>query len=799
MVGLGADVRVALRSLSRSPGFLAVTLLSLGLGIGTLTTVYTWTDRFLVNPLPVVHEASRLVSVMTRAPGGSTWSVSYPEYLDWAERNRAFTGLTVQSAEQVGVRFGEGVDRAWASLATGNHFDVLGVRALLGRTFGPEDEARAAPIAVLGYGFWQRRFDGDSAVIGRSIVVNGHAFDVVGILPPRFGGSYIGFSFDLYLPLTTYPVLFDRDPMKDRGSHFMQGLARLAPGVSLDMARTDLERVGKELDRLYPDAANQAVLEALGDEGPPAVMRPVIFALLGVTGLVLLIACANVANLLLARSTAREKEIAVRLAVGANRTRVIRQLLTESAILALLGGAAGVLFAAWGRNLLALAIPPVPFPLALDFQVNGRVLAVAAGLTSLTVLLFGLWPALRATRPDLVPALKDATTGSRARAGGRNTLVAAQIALAVVSLASAGLFLRAMQQIDRLDPGFADPDHVLLVSTDLRVGGVPDSLGPSLMDRVLTRIRSTPGVTDASTSTFLPLGWSCCSSSSVDIPGYEPAPDENLSLVYTRISSDYFRTMGIRLVKGRGIAADDGDVAVVNESFVRHFWSGQEAIGREFRQQGRSWTVVGVAKDGHYRQLTDQPFPLIYRPYWRAYSPTTTLHIRTSGDPRAMIEPLREVVRSVYADLPFLDPRTLSDNVLQSTIAQQLGSKSLAVFGGLALVLAAIGIYGVMAYSVSQRTRELGLRVALGAARGDVARLVIFQGLRLTLVGGAVGGILAFGVGHLLESLLLGVSPADPVTFGVIALLVVGVALAAALVPARRALRVDPIVALKAE
>ncbi len=799
MRGLGNDIRVALRSLGKTPGFLGVTLLSLGLGIGTVTTVYTWTDRFLVNPLPEVENASRLVTFLTQAPGGSTWSVSYPSYRDWSERNRSFEGMTVQSAQQVGVRMGQGVERAWASVASANVFDVLGVRAMLGRTFRAEEEHQAAPVAVLGYGFWQRRFDSDSTVVGRTITLNGHDFAVVGVMPPRFGGSYVGLEFDVYVLVTTYPILFNANPLEHRGSQFMQGVARLKPGVTMAMARADMDRVGNELDKVYPDNANHAVISGLTDRGPAATMRPIFLSLLGITGLILLIACANVANLLLARSAAREKEIAVRLAVGADRSRVVRQLLTESALLALVGGAAGVFFAAWGRNLLAAALPPTPFPLSFDFQVNGRVLLVAAGLTSLTVLIFGLWPAIRATRPDLVSVLKDVTTGSRGRSGGRNALVVGQVALAVVSLVSAGLFLRAMQQIKRIDPGFTDPDHVLLVTTDFQVAGVPDSLGPEMMRRILTRIRAMPGVRNATSATFVPLSWSCCSSSSIRIDGYEPAKDENMSIVYSRVSSDYFATMGIDLVKGRGIAADDQDVAVVNEAFVRRFWPGKEAIGREFQQQGRSWTVVGVARDGHYQQLTDSPFPLIYRPYWLAYNPGTTIHVRTVADPRTMIEPIRAEVRAVYADLPFLGPRTLSENMLQSTIGQQLGSKSLAVFGGLALLLAAIGIYGVMAYSVAQRTREIGVRVALGAATGDVARLVMLDGLRLAVIGGAIGAALAVGVGQLVKSLLLGVSPADPLTFGVIGLLIVAVALVASLVPARRAVRVDPIVALKAE
>jgi predicted permease len=679
---------------------------------------------------------------------------------------------------------------------------VLQVRALHGRTFQPGEDGRAAQVVVLGYDYWERMFAADPGVVGRSIVLNGAGYEVVGVLPPKFGGSYVGLNFDMYTLVTTQPVLLDTNPLERRGSQFMEGLGRLKPGMTIAQARDDMKRVGRELDAIYPDDANEAVVEQITEQGPPSTMRPIFLALLGVTAMVLLIACANVANLLLARATGRQLEIGVRLALGAGRARLVRQLLAESALLAVGGGLLGVLLAMVGRNGITAMVPPTPFPIGMDFPVNGRVLAVAAAISAATVAVFGLWPALRASRVDLVPVLKDLPTGSRGRAASRTVLVAAQVALAVVSLASAGLFLRAIERSRSLDPGFTAPDGLLLVDTDLRVAGLNDTTGPVVLDRVLNRFRAMPGVERAAASSFIPLGWSCCRSSTAAIDGYDPQEDENMSLVYALVSSDYFETMGIELVQGRTFTALDRDaenVAIVNETLVRRFWPGLEPIGRRFRQSGRDFTVVGVAKDGKYRQLTDTPFPLIYRPFGQGYAAGMTFVIRSRGNPKLLTEPLRAEARAEHGDLPIVSARTMSENMMQSTIGQQIGSRMLAVFGALALLLSAVGIYGVMAYTVSQRRREIGVRVALGAARRDITRMVVGQGLRITAFGLVAGLALALGAGRLMRGLLLGVSPSDPVTFAGVAALLLLVAVFACLVPARRAAGVDPVRAFKAE
>ncbi len=797
------DLRYALRSLARVPGFSAAAILSLGLGIGAVTTIFTWTDRWVLNPLPAVRNTDRLAYLQTRAPGGGSWSISYPSYRDWRERSHAFEGITVFNLQQVGLRIDGGTERAWAMVASANYFEVLAVPMQLGRGFREEEERGATQVAVLGYSFWQRRFKGDSGVLNRVLTLNGHGFTVIGVAAPRFGGAYVGLNMDLYLPVTTRTALDGERPWDQRGWQWLDGIGRLKQGVSLAAASRDMERVGRELDALFPNEENLALVRSLQSEGASAVLLPVMAALLGVTGLVLLIACANVANLLLARATSRQKELGVRLAIGAGRGRIIRQLLTESLVLGGLGGLAGMVLAYWGRNGIKSFTPAAPFP--IDFETtfsNARVIGFGLAVTLGTVLLFGLAPALRASRLDLVPVLKDLPSGS-GRGRLRGALVAGQVALSLVALVCAGLFLRGLQRAQRVDLGFKDPETLLLVSTDLHLAGVPDSAGGALLDRVLERARAMPGVRAAAAGDFVPLGFGGNSSSGVEVDGYTPAKDENMSVQYARVTPGYFETMGLRILRGRAIGVEDRggarDVAVVNEAFGRRFWPNQDPVGKQFRQWRRTYSVVGVVQDSKHKQITEAPYPFLYHALAQRYSSEFTLHLRTTGPARTLIEPLRKELAATEANLPFLDPRTMAEQIIPATIGQRMGSRMLALFGVIALVLATIGLYGVMAYTVSQRTREIGVRVALGADAGSVSRMVLAQGLRLTAMGLALGAVLALVAGRLLRSQLFGLSPADPATFGVLALFLGGVAAAASLIPARRAARVDPLVALRSE
>jgi predicted permease len=805
MRSLLADLRFAVRTLLKTPGTSLVAIVSLGIGIGSVTTVYTWTDRFILNPLPIVPDADRLAFVRATNRHGTDLSISYPTFQDWRERNQTFTGLAAMSLQQFGVRErdGEVPDRAWGALVSGNYFDILGTRARLGRTMRPEDEAGALPVVVLGHEYWTRRFRADPGVVGRAVVVNGQSFEVVGVMPPRFGGAYVGLNLDVYLPVTTYRALFGVDRLGERGSGFLEGIARLKPGVSLAAARDDMARVGRDLEQVFPDFGNLAIVEPIDAQGAPATMKPVFAALLVITGLVLLIACANVANLLLIRAQARQREIGVRLALGAARRRLVRQLMTESALLAVAAGVIGLLCAQLGRQGMLALIPPVPYPLASDFQVSGRVLLFALGVTVITVFIFGLWPAVRASRTDLIAVLRHLGVGGGVRGRVRSVLVGGQVALAVVALATAGLFLRAIERSRSLDPGFRAPDSLLLVDTDFTIAGLDAPGGRETMTRLLEGLRAIPGVRGAAVGTFVPLGWSCCSSADVEIEGRAADPDEERSQIYARVSDGYFETMGIPLVSGRSFSpADDRTatpVVIVNETFARRFWPASDPIGQRIRQFGTWSTVIGVAKDGRYRSLTDRPFPLVYRVWAQEFDPTVTVHLRVSSAPASVIASARAVFAKANVDLPFLDPRSMRQQMQQSTVGQEVGSRTLALFGAVALLLASIGLYGVMAFAVSQRTREIGVRVALGAASGDVTGMIVRQGLTIAAIGAGVGVGLALAAGQLLEGLLLGLSPLDPLTFGAVALLLGGIALVASFVPARRAAAIDPLVALKSD
>jgi len=801
-VSLYQDVRFAFRGLTRSPGLAAVIVLSLALAIGANTTVFTWMQGFVLRPYPLVKQPDQLFYVNTRAPDGDDWSVSYPTLKDWDRGSHTTTGIAGFDMTQVNLRVDEESGRAWGLMATGNYFQLLGLEPVVGRLFSPADEEAAAPVVVLGHQFWLRRFGGDRSVIGKPVTLNGHGFTIIGVLPPRFGGMSVGLVFDVFVPFTLQPLLTPGNQVVDRGWQSMEAFARRKPGVSLAQARADLEIVAQEVSRVH-NREEGILLSQMRERGAARVLLPVLGALLGITILVLLIACANIANVLLARAGGRSKEIGVRLALGAQRARIVRQLLTESALLAGAGCALGLLLAWWGRNGLMAFVPPAPFPIDVDLQIDGRVVLFALAVTGLTTVLFGLAPALRASRPDLVPVLKDEVSGiGVSRSLLRSSLVVTQVALSLVALVSAGLFLRALQRAQQVDIGVADPDRLLVVSTNPYLAGYSRETGPAMAEQLLERVRRVPGVTYASLSSFAPLGFGGNSSQSISVEGYTPARDENMSVNYGNVSDQYFEALGLPLLQGRSLAAPDRresqPVVVVNQAFVDRFFQGRDPLGKRV-YRGDTAVVVGVVPTGKYLQLTESPRPLIWRPLAQNWSSRLELFVRTTGDPKGLVETLRQELASFDAELPFLDPRTMTEQTLPATIGQRIGARMLGLFGGLALVLSALGIYGVMAYTVSLRTREMGIRMALGAAREQMVRLVLVHSAKLALLGLGIGALLAFGAGTLLQSLLLGVPAGDPLTYVSIGILLLGVALAASAIPAIRAARIDPVRALRAE
>jgi predicted permease len=801
------DIRYALRSLRKSPGFALAAVLTIGLAIGANTTVFTWLRTMTQQPVPAVPESDRLMSLSVAAPGGRIWQVSYADYRDWREGARAFEGIAAERFTQLNLRTDGPSQRVWGALASGNYFDVLRVRPLLGRTLRPTDETEAAPVAVISHGLWQRVFSGDSGVVGRSVTLNGHGFTVVGVMPPRFAGSTWGYSYDVWIPLTLVDLTTPaRSPLLSRGWRFIEPVvARLRPGVSVEQARADINAVHRPLAATYAEDRGTTVrLGRMADEGSSAWFGPVMGALLGVTALLLLVACANIANLLLARATARRREVAIRLAVGAGRLRLVRQLLTESMLLALAGGALGILIALWGKEALMASVPPMPFPLAVEFSLDPGILCFALLATLATGAAAGLAPALKATRGDLVSDLRDgAASAAPRRSSLQSSLVTAQVALSLVSLVCAGLFLRGLLRARDVDMGYREPGRLLLAETDLFMAGYTDSTGPVALDRLLERVRAVPGVRSATTATMGLQGFGTWGTASAEIEGYSFQPDENRAVEFNRVGPDYFQTVGTPVLRGRGIGLDDraGNLPaiVVNESFVRRFWPGQDPLGRRIRL-GETWrTVVGVSRDAAYRPDNRPPPPIFFVPILQSYRSASTVHVRAAGDPLLMQQALRRAFEVVNADLPFTDVRTGVQQVGVVLFAQRLGAGALALLGLLALGLSALGIYGVLSYSVSQRTREIGIRVAIGASKRDVIAMVVGGAARLSAVGLALGLVLAVGAGRLLRSQIFGVSPLDPVTFVGVVVLLAAVALLAAWLPARRAARVDPIIALQAE
>jgi predicted permease len=805
------DTRFAFRAIRKTPVFIFVVVISIGLAIGVNTTIFTWMESLILNPYPAVPDAHKLAALNTayqEENGNGAPPISYPTFKDWRDAAQSFDGMFVEAVVRLNIR-PEGQPSGtpvWGEMVSGNYFDVLHLPPALGRTFLPDEEQTAAPVAVISHSLWQRMFDGDPAVVNRHVLLNGLDVAIVGIAPPNFGGVMVGYGFDLWVPVTLQPLVMQgSNHLINRGDRWLQATARLKPDITIQQANAEMRALARQLSEAHGEyPASSAVVRRMRDRFAGPLLSPLFSILLVVTGLVLLIACANVANLLLARATSRQKEIGIRLAMGASRGRIIQQLLTESLLLSLSGGVMGLLFALWAKDIFGVFIPQTSQPVRIAINLNARIIGFMFLTTIATALVFGLVPALRASRIDLIPVLKDESRSFGAsRSKLRGALIVIQVAFSVVSLVCAGLFLRSLQTGKAMDLGFSDPSHVLLAATDLNVAGLKEEAGLASVDRLLERVRSLPGVRAASFSTMVPLGFGGHNYSVTKVEGYSPAPDEQVSVERIVVTDDYFETMGIPLASGRGIAAQDLRdglrVAVVNEAFARRYWPGIDPVGKHL-DQGQGWaTVVGVAKDSAYNDLGETPYPVVYSSLHQWYTPIITLHVRTVTDPKAHTEAVRSQFSSVNADLPFLDPRTLKEHISASTFVQFIGASMLTAFGTLALLLSAVGLYGVLSYVVNQRGLEIAIRIAIGATPKDILRLIFKQGAGLTLLGIAIGVASALAAGQLLRNQLLGVNPADPLTFITVASLLSVIALSACFFPAWRASRTDPVAALKSE
>ena len=809
------DVRYGLRALVKNPGFTAVAVTTLALGIGANTAVFSVVNAVLLRPLPY-KDAARLVVVWERNPERGWYRniVSAANFVDWRKQNHVFTQMAAIDPQRTFNLTGGGEpEEVWGEQVTTNLFSLLGVRPVLGRDFLPEEDKPGGPrVVILSYGVWQRRYGGDASLVGKQISLNNDSYTVVGIMPADF--YFPPFWRELIRVELWVPGLDLSNPV--RTDHADVALARLKPGVSAPQAQAEMDTIARGIQQQYPEDKGWGVgLVALREQSVGDT-RPALLVLFGAVGFVLLIACANVANLMLERATTREKEVAIRTALGAKRTRLIRQFLTESLMLAVLGGALGLLLAAWSVQILVALSPKEALGLGggvilEDVTISGRVLAFTIAAAVATGIAFGVAPALAVSKPDLNQSLKEGgrSSGDGSRRNGlRSGLVVWEFALALVLLAGAGLMIKTLVRLGQVDLGF-NPQNVLTMRIAL-LGSRYKEPGAQaeFFKQLLERMKSLPGVRWASVSRGLPVeGWNGMGFVTEENPS--PPPNEEPDANYLVIGPDYFRVMGIPLLVGRLFTDQDthesARVVIVNEKLARKQWPGQDPIGRRLRMDGNNnspWlTVVGVV--GNVR--TQWPFPdflsELYVPYtqypWLLFP--RHLIVRTVSNPTGLATAIAHEVKALDKDQPVSDIRSL-DQLVAGAVAQQRSAMVLlGAFASLALVLAAVGIYGVMAYSVTQRTHEIGLRMALGAQPGDVLSLVVGRGLILTLVGVGAGLAGALALTRFLSSLLYEVRPTDFGTFAAASLLLIGVAMLASYIPARRATRVDPMVALRYE
>jgi predicted permease len=815
------DIRFALRLLTRNPVLTLVAALSVGLGIGANTMIFTLINDVFLRPLPL-EEPSRLVSVFTadernrQNAFGTFMPTSRLNFEDYRDRNEVFDALVAHGFTAVGLSGGTGEpEQVPAEIVSPGYFRALGAPMAVGRPFAPEEERTVggAPVAVLSYGLWQRRLGGDPNIAGRTITLNGRAFTIVGVTAESFKGTNAIGGPQLWVPFAMYREVlsgFTLQGWDSRRALLFNITGRLKPGVGLEQASANMNTIAASLAAAFPNdnqGRSITLVPLAAATINPAFRGNVVTAgglLMVVVGLVLLVACANVANLLIARASARRQEIAVRLSLGASRGRLVRQLLIESTVLGVIGGITGLLIAVWARPALQAMRPPFLPDDALAANVDGTVLLFTAAIAIGTGLLFGLFPALQFSRPDLAIELKDRTSqpsGGRRRVTARNALVVAQIALSFVALIGAGLFLRSLGNARAIDPGF-DADRLAVLSFNLAAQGLASDAASERQRQILERVRGLGGVERAAYASTVPLAGGGFMRS-IFLEGQDVTDQRAGRLVQvSNVGDGYFDTMGLRLVRGRDFSGADTAqaplVVVINETMARQFWPNEDALGKRFRffRDPNLTAVVGIVRDSKYNFLGEDPQPFMYRPILQDPQPAVTLHLR-SANPAASLGTARAVVQQMEPNMPLVGVFTMGNVFDQALWAARMGALLLAIFGGLALLLASIGVYGVMAYAVSQRARELGIRLALGATAGEVRMMVFRQGLTLAVVGIVAGVAGAMALTTLVSNLLYGVSATDPVTFAVVPALLVAVAALAIYIPARRASRVDPVVALR--
>jgi putative ABC transport system permease protein len=801
------DLRYAIRQQRKNPAFTIVAVITLALGIGANTAIFSVVNTILLQPLPY-KDPERLVLVWEEnaKQGYPTDTPTAANFGDWRDQNQLFEGMAAMAPDSFNLTGSGDPERLEGRRVSASFFPLLGVDPHIGRAFtAAEDQPNSGHVVLLSYGLWQRRFGGDAGVVGKTLNLNGAGYTVVGVMPPRF-------QFPTPDDEVWVPIAFTQEQAADRNSHYLKVLGRLKPGVTLAQAQAEMSTIATRLQQQYPKTNTDlgAVITPLHEQIVGDI-KPALLILLGAVGLVLLIACANVANLLLARAAVRQKEIAVRVALGARRRRLIRQFLTESVLLSTLGGLVGLAIAYGGLVVLKSFIPEnisQARAISIDYKVLGFTLLVSVA----TGLVFGLAPAIQAVRFNQIETLKEggrdaATGGSGKRL--RSLLVMAEVAISLVLLIGAGLLINSFLRLRNVDPGFR-AENLLTMKIVLPEPKYEKwKMRSTFYSDLIQRVQSLPGVKSAAVTTNLPL-YSQGNSIGVSIEGKpEPPPGQELIVTTRIISNGYLDTMSIPLLKGRQLTDQDTDnsqnVAVVSETMARRFWPGEEVVGKrvsivKVRSQEDWIQVIGVAKDVRQFELNDDPKPQMYLTYRQfGFFDAQDLVVKTDVDPASMASAVRKAVWEIDKDQPISNIRTMETILAESIARQRFSMLLLAIFAGVALVLAAVGIYGVMSYSVAQRTHEIGIRMALGAQTMTVLKLAIGYGLKLVLAGIAIGLIAAFALTRVMSTLLFGVTATDPTTFALISLLLIAVAAIASYIPARRATRVNPIIALRYE
>lgn len=818
------DIRYALRMLAHSIGFTAAAVLTLALGIGANTAIFSLADAVLFHPFPV-REPNRLTVLYTTSTTDSSYaSTSYPDFVDYRDLKEVFDGLTAYARVPLALSDGHHTERLWGEIVSANYFDVLGLNVTPGRRFFAADDTPGADlVAIVSDGLWHRSFGGDPNIVGRSVLIDGQTVTVVGVAPRGFRGVTLdwGEPPDVWIPLQSAFRIIPSWPRQQnilqfRDARFLLGVGRLRPGVTIEHAQAVLRVRARQLELAYQQTNRGWTVTLLpGSEARfwPTLRKPIVSLLellISAVGFVLLIACANVSNLLLARSTARLREIAIRVALGAGRLRLVRQMAAESLLLSAFGLALSLPIAVWILDLLSRFPLPFQVSLALDLSLDARVFSFAVLISLVTTLVFGLLPAFQASKPDLRSALQQ--SGSPVSPTLRNSrlrsfLVVAQVALSVILLAGAGLFIRTLQKTAAIDPGF-NPDKILVLSLDFNSmrHRYDEIKGMEFYQHLLDRVRGLPGVRSATWAGDVPLALRRLIVRFTNSDQANVAEKDRIQLDCNVVGPRYLGTLGIPLVRGRDFTEKDNEsapaVAIVSESMARIYWPGQDPVGKRIRVYGRAreiYEIVGVAKDVRQRSLWSVQGPYLYLPLYQRYFPEMMLHVKVEGDPMSMLPAIRRQIEAMDPDLPAFDAGPLSSQIDKALSAQRMAATLLSASGALALLLAIVGVYGVMGYALAQRTRELGIRIALGAERRRILSLVLRDGAVILAIGLVLGLVSALALTRMVASFLYGVSPTDPVTSAVVSIAMAAAALAACYVPARKASRIDPLSALRQE